>query len=1063
MTEQTKIGRQPIAKVTINQDFCSRSYGDGICKANLTNIIANSSDLGDASAWDYTASFNITTVGTRSISGVDAVVNQIEKSTDTEYVLSNSSNDLFLNKTTYYTIYIDVISGMNEFYFQVYKTTGRCALKLEMSTGTVTNGFGWDAFDFVEVTELADNTNYKITVGINAENEPRSKVLFFFLNSGAVPSLGAQAQIYGLMAAYDKDQQHIDTSGFAIVGEETEKCFNTRKTCQDPSNYDIETLPLKFIKSRSPAPDDDYYLPCLTSVSIGPASLNPGGANKSASPFGTRATISATFKDFPHNDKRVDPYVDDRDYDPLERGTFWTKWAARNPYYLHRIMTHESGYLLNGQIVDSTVRTFVITSFDGVDSNGNVKVSGKDILTLAENSKAQAPRASSGILNADINNSVTTLTAGPSGVGDLEYPASGYIRIEKEILSFTRSGDVFTVVRGQRATTAEEHSKDATIQLCLEYDSGLAADILEDLFTQYAGIDLAFLDTANWSVEGSSYLPRLYSTLITEPTGVSDLVGEMCEQMFFSVWWDERTNLVKLRAVRAPQDDVIYDLDDYGNIIKDSVAWKDLPDQLVTEVNVYYGQINPTEKLDETSNYTTVETYLNTSSSSIKKHGVNKIKTIHSRWIPATATATANDLALKIANRFGEIPKQITFKVDAKDSYLWLGDFVRLQNRLLVDFYGSVRQANMQIFSASEIELGTKFSYTANEFFLAEPEDPDALEVIIGSNLLNVNLRDLFDDQFGITLDGSETINFRVRSGVVIGGDTCGGGVNVPEAARDPSNDFYEGGKYLTNTQNLSLSTAEIGLIPALQRAYITEVKTTLVDQEYHLYQNTGAAGAKARIKIVEYPKSVALSTGSFPSGTTINLIIESGAKILGEGGNGQAQDLVSTFGPYYLKGGDGGDALSVEHPITIYNDGVIAGGGGGGAGRSLLATSTKYTAVTGGGGAGSLQSRVRSDIQIGTTSTHTDASPGDQVNGGVGGTYENFVVNQYIRINYVGIEKSAGGDLGQRGQRRTESSSNDSNTVEYGVGGGPGDAIRAGKNLITWALKGDVIGDEVV
>lgn len=1045
------MGREPIAKVTINQDFCTRSYGDGICKAGLTNIIANSSDLGNASAWDDPSGYDVTQVGTISLSGVDAVVNQIEKNSDTEYVFYAQDNEIFLNKTTYYTIYIDVISGMNEFYLQVYKTTGRCAIKLEMTTGTVTNGFGWDAFDFVEVTELVDNTNYKIKVGVNAENEPTSKVLFFFFNSGGTPSLGAQANIYGLMAAYDKDQPHIDTSGIAIVGEETEKCFNTRKTCQDPTNYDIETLPLKFIKSRSPAPTDDYYLPCLTSVSIGPASLNPGGANKSSSPFGTRATISATFKDFPHNDKRVDPYIDERDYNPLERGTFWTKWAARNPYYLHRIMTHESGYLLNGEIVDSTVRTFVITSFDGVDSNGNVKVSGKDILTLAENSKAQAPRASSGILSADINNSVTTLTAGPSGVGDLEYPASGYIRIEKEILSFTRSGDVFTVVRGQRATTAEEHSEDATIQLCLEYDSELAADILEDLFTEYAGIDSAFLDTANWSVEGSNYLPRLYSTLITEPTGVSDLVGEMCEQMFFSVWWDERTNLVKLRAVRAPQDDVIYDLDDYGNIIKDSVAWKDLPDQLVTEVNVYYGQINPTEKLDETSNYTTVETYLNTSSSSIKKHGINKIKTIHSRWIPATATATANDLALKIANRFGEIPKQITFKVDAKDSYLWLGDFVRLQNRLLVDFYGNVRQANMQIFSASEIELGTKFSYTANEFFLAEPEDPDALEVIIGSNLLNVNLRDLFDDQFGITLDGSETINFRVRSGVVIGGDTCGGGVNVPEPARDASNDFYDGGEYITVSAGTNYSSVSIGLIPVLQKNDISVVTTTAREDEYRLYSGSLA---ESRWIIKEYPTSVALETGTFPSGTTINLILEDGAKILGEGGNGLAHSLINIFGSDVIAAGDGGDALKIEYPINIYNSsGIISGGGGGGSGHLQKATTSSIFYIPGGGGAGALSSRVRADVTIGGTYTHTDAAGGSNEDGGDGGTGE----DSGAEINYSGSELGKGGGLALPGEKYTR------NTTEYGIGGQAGKAVKEGADLITWAIKGDVRGVESV
>lgn len=1043
MPEVSKMGREPIAKVTIHQDKCNKTWGVGACSAGKTNFIPNSSDLNDSS-WDsssysfvggYADPWGGTTAQRATYS---FVINSIINSNDV--IPGSAFGDLWVSAA------FKTVAGIDSVSILTGISGGWCDAKVNLNTGALINGLNYTKYLNATVTDLGGGW-YSFQGRVPADYGFNQLFRFSFGDdSSGLPNNGDIVDIAGLMITTNKDQEYMETSGVSVVATSTKPCFNTRSTCQDSTNYEVETLPLKFIKSRSPAPDDDYYLPCLTSVSVGPASLNPGGANKSSSPFGTRATISATFKDFPHNDKLVDPYADERDYNPLERGTFWTKWAARNPYYLHRIMTLESGYLLNGQIVDSTVRTFVITSFDGVDSGGNVKVSGKDILTLAENSKAQAPRASSGVLSADISAAATTLTASPAGVGDIEYPASGYIRIEKEILSFTRAGDVFTVVRGRRATTAEYHSEDATIQLCLEYDSQLPVDILEDLFTNYAGIPSAFLDTANWSVEGGSYLPRLYTTLITEPTGVSDLVGEMCEQMFFSVWWDERTSLVKLRAVRAPQDDVIYDLDDYRNIIKDSVSWGDLPDQLVTEVNVYYGQINPTEKLDDTSNYSTVETYLNTSASSASKHGINKIKTIYSRWIPATATATANDLALKIANRFGEIPKQITFHVDAKDSFLWLGDFVRLQNRLLVDIYGSVRNSNMQIFSASEIELGSKFSYTANEFFLTEPEDPNALEVIIGSNLLNVNLRSLFDDQFGLTLDGSETINFRIRSGVVIGGDTCGGGVNVSEAARNTANDFYLGGNWRD-------SSNEIGLLPVLQKNDISVVTTTNSGDIYRLH--SGELGARAEWIIKEYPVSVALETGTFPTGTTVNLILEDGAMILGEGGNGLAHSLYSPFN-YFIPAGDGGDALKIDFDINIYNNGIIAGGGGGGSAHEMYRTSSAIFVVTGGGGAGSLQSRVRNELRIGNTYTFTASEAGSYESGGSGGTGK----IGGTEVNYTGTAKGSGGNLAEAGQAITYTSGS---TGEYGVGGQAGKAIRAGTNLITWSLKGDVRGVESV
>ena len=119
------------------------------------------------------------------------------------------------------------------------------------------------------------------------------------------------------------------------------KCFNTIGTCQALQAYDGGTKTLKFCTNQENIPPD--HLPFLVSASTASAEINPGGANKSQSPLGKRATLSASFLDAPSTDRAVDKYAEERrtgaaqetgvGYNPEEISTFWRKWKARNKYY----------------------------------------------------------------------------------------------------------------------------------------------------------------------------------------------------------------------------------------------------------------------------------------------------------------------------------------------------------------------------------------------------------------------------------------------------------------------------------------------------------------------------------------------------------------------------------------------------------------------------------------------------------------------------------------------------------------------------------------------------------
>ena len=111
------------------------------------------------------------------------------------------------------------------------------------------------------------------------------------------------------------------------------------------------------------------------------------------------------------------------------------------------------------------------------------------------------------------------------------------------------------------------------------------------------------------------------------------------------------------------------------------------------------------------------------------------------------------------------------------------------------------------------------------------------------------------------------------------------------------------------------------------------------------------------------------MTTGSgWPTGATINLYVQPGAKILGPGGNGGsggsalAYRSKYTYSPFIglppitvynisaktttspTGGTAGGTALEILHPINIINNGIIGGGGGGAGGAGAAAAALTFT-----------------------------------------------------------------------------------------------------------------------
>jgi len=791
------------------------------------------------------------------------------------------------------------------------------------------------------------------------------------------------------------------TAPCTATGSGDAKCFNTFISCLDTPNFNNTVKTYRFCATSSgKVPVGLDAIPCLVGINITPAVIDAGKG------LGLRAQCEITLRDFPHSDIRIDPYVDGRTYIPINQGSFFGKFKARNPYYNGRVMRVYSGYLEDDgsfDILNFEKRTYFLDGFDGIDANGIVKITAKDILKLAGDDRSVCPKPSVGKINADINNSATTITLTPTGVGALDYPASGYIRIGSEVCSFTRSSDVLTIVRGLKGTAATTHKLGDTVQLCKDIVGQTVQDIVYDLLVNYCGVDSGYINMADWNAEQTAYLTRLYSALITAPTGASKLLTELCEQVGILLFWDEVNEELILKSVRPNSvSETVTDLTADYHLLADSLKLKDLNDERVNETWIYYGLIDFTKNLEEESNYKLLYVGANVSDQSTNKNRDVRIKKIFSRWITETASNAAIELAQKYLERYTLAPIEANFNLDAKDGSLALADFVRINSRQYQDFYGNNQDLLLQIVKRKEVLVGTTWAFTARQFAFSSNGNPDRI-VDIAVDTLDLDLKAAHDALYSPAISGDVVI-VTIKAGVLVSASTTS------------------------------------------------------------LYALTNPS--------------------TWAAGVIVRLVIESGAIVVGRGGDGgrggyaytvwsEANEYTITYYDDGEDGEKGGSALHAQYPLSIENNGSIfvGGGGGGGSGGLITFSLAGWGAVSGcgGGGAwplgsGGLWGRIDS---TGTLSAdYVDAYGNDMY---VGNSGQDASVSTF---GVGGVSRSVGvfvtGEGGDGGDYDTGSQGSGGNSWSGafqvypgnpGNGGDAGDYAVNGNSYITWIATGTRYG----
>ena len=707
--------------VEVDQDYCSLNYGDFPCAAGAVNYPFRSSNNGfTVSSATFTTSAEYS-IFTPTASDPTLISPSISVNGGQNYIIS---------------VDIEMTSDATSWDGSVFYSTGA-------------HGFSESYKAFMTKPPLNQRTKIKIDMS----------QLF----------AGGDDWITNIITGFRIDLSSDASGAFRIYSisiHPVQKCYNTRKTCQDPTNFNNEPVTLRFGLDVDYLPQDIECIPSITNWRVSPAIISLG------EDLGLRAEMRVTFKDHPWSDTGPggDKYLADRTYDPFSLGTYWGKWRARVQYLRGksiRLIVGNEGQSL----AEMETRHFVVESFDGPTPDGSFTIIGKDPLKLLDGDRAQAPMPNNGFLVADISDVATSFTLSPSSIGDAEYPASGFLNIGgAEIVQFTRSGDTVTIVaRGQLGTTAQAHQAQDRAQVVLRYDGDDPADIIYDLMVNYAGLDAAYINLSDWQVETENFLRRVYSATIGDPESVKKLIVELIQQAALSIWWDDVGQKIRLRVLRAIETTA--EVLGPETIQRGSFRSVEQPDKRVSQVWIYYGQRNPLQRLEDLDNFRSLAVSADLDAET--NYGSSMIRKIYSRWIASGGRTVATRVGDIILGRYKDSPRRFNMTFLRGVDELTAGQGYRVSWWTIQDETGAETNAPIQITRVSP--NSGQFEYEAEEqlFQIIDPEDLDNRTLIFDAAILDVNLRAIHDSLYPEP-EVSDTFTLRVyvETNVVVGAST---------------------------------------------------------------------------------------------------------------------------------------------------------------------------------------------------------------------------------------------------------------------------------------------------
>jgi Concanavalin A-like lectin/glucanases superfamily len=335
------------------------------------------------------------------------------------------------------------------------------------------------------------------------------------------------------------------------------------------------------------------------------------------------------------------------------------------------------------------------------------------------------------------------------------------------------AADTFNITRAQLNTVAVTHSASDRVQLVLQYIGANPANIIADLLQSYADVPGAYIPLADWQTEVAGFLGTVYTLNICEPTSVADLISELLIQMGAAMWWDDLAQLIRLQVLRAVATEA--DRWNEDNVLESTIEVREQPEKRISQVIVYFGQINPLLKVDEKRNYRSTQS--ETDLQSEADEGSAAIKLIFARGIAQGGRTVATRIAQKHLSRFVRAPRRFELELMRfAGQNPQLGAGIRLGGGVpnvsswpFQDETGARVDIPVQVTRVNA--MADKYAVEAEEMLFTgygADIDPTLHTIVLDSNESDINLRTRHDELYAAPVSG-DTVTLIIASGAIIG------------------------------------------------------------------------------------------------------------------------------------------------------------------------------------------------------------------------------------------------------------------------------------------------------
>jgi hypothetical protein len=254
-----------------------------------------------------------------------------------------------------------------------------------------------------------------------------------------------------------------------------------------------------------------------------------------------------------------------------------------------------------------------------------------------------------------------------SGLFNLSHGNEVTVAIGDELITGTWNAAYQTVdnmKRAQFGTTQGTHEFGASVTVAFVVSDMHAVDVIYELLSVYAGISSTYFNYADWAALREATPAARCSGIVFKPTKVSAVVGELCAQFNFDLYWDTVNQVIVIQDT-APQiySTTTLPLVTDNEILLDKLNVSEDFSEQATSMIIYYDLLNASGDLDEKANYRKAMINVREEQASDLGYRSDKAKEVFSRWIydENAARWTTNRYLARHANG----KREIEFCLDA--------------------------------------------------------------------------------------------------------------------------------------------------------------------------------------------------------------------------------------------------------------------------------------------------------------------------------------------------------------------------------------------------------------